>query len=35
MESAKKSPLGIYNEYLQCGEVACQFSPSLGKAVFR
>ena len=34
MENAKKSPLGIYNEHLQRGELAYQFSPEAGKAVF-
>lgn len=34
MENAKQSPLGIYNEHLQRGELAYQFSPSSGKAVF-
>jgi uncharacterized OB-fold protein len=34
MENAKKSPLGIYNEHLQRGELAYQFSPSVSKAVF-
>ncbi|MBJ7251810.1 MAG: OB-fold domain-containing protein [Acetobacteraceae bacterium] len=34
MENAKKSPLGIYNEHLQRGELAYQFSPSVGKPVF-
>ena len=34
MENAKKSPLGIYNEHLQRGELAFQFSPEAGKAVF-
>jgi len=32
--NAKKSPLGIYNEHLQRGEFADQFSPSVGKRVF-
>jgi len=34
MENAKKSPLGIYNEHLQRGELAYQFSPEAGQAVF-
>lgn len=34
MENAKKSPLGVYNEHLQRGELAYQFSPSVGKPVF-
>lgn len=34
MENAKKSPLGVYNEHLQRGELAYQFSPEAGKAVF-
>jgi len=34
MENAKKSPLGIYNEHLQRGELAYQFSTEAGKAVF-
>ena len=34
MENAKKSPLGIYNEHLHRGELAYQFSPEAGKAVF-
>ena len=34
MENAKKSPLGIYNEHLQRGELAFQFSPEAGQPVF-
>jgi uncharacterized OB-fold protein len=34
MENAKKSPLGIYNEHLQRGELAYQFSPEAGQPVF-
>ena len=34
MENAKKSPLGIYNEHLLRGELAYQFSPEAGQAVF-
>jgi uncharacterized OB-fold protein len=34
MENAPKSPLGIYTEYLRRGDLAYQFSPGVGKAVF-
>jgi uncharacterized OB-fold protein len=34
MENAKKSPLSIYNDHLNRGELAYQFSPEAGKAVF-
>ena len=34
MENAKKSPLGIYTEHLERGEVADQYSPGVGKPVF-
>lgn len=34
MENAKQSPLGIYNDFLRRGELAYQYSPAAGKAVF-